>query len=144
MKIAMPFGILLLAVGCATHVENAGLPGPAAPQPVAHQPAAPNQTATDKRVVMDPALERAIHVVRIKSAASPAGYLRIQLNVENLTDSPKQFNYRIEWVDQYGQDLPLAALSWLPWSLLSHETTMLAGTAPTPAAKDFRVTFSAN
>jgi len=40
--------------------------------------------------------------------------------------------------------LPLAALSWLPWSLLSHETSMLAATAPTPAAKDFRVTFSAN
>ncbi len=140
----MPFGILLLAAGCATRVENAGLPGPTASQPAAHQPATPSQAASDKRVVMDPALEHAIHVVRIKSATGPAGYLRIQLNVENLTDSPRQFSYRIEWVDQYGQDLPLAALAWLPWTLLSHETSMLAATAPTPAAKDFRVTFSAN
>lgn len=140
----MPFGILLLAVGCTTHVENAGAPASAVPQSAAHQPAPPSQAVSDKRVVMDPALEHAIHVVRIKSATGSGGYLRIQLNVENLTDSPKQFNYRIEWVDQYGQDLPLAALAWLPWTLLSHETSMLAATAPTPAAKDFRVTFSVN
>jgi uncharacterized protein YcfL len=140
MKLAMSFAFMLLAAaGCATHATKAEPPHRVAPQP-----AAQSQAVTDSRVVMDPALEHAIHVVRIKAEPGAAGYLRIQLNVQNLTDSPKHFSYRIEWFDRDGGELPLAALSWLPWTLLSHETSLLAATAPTPAARDFRVTFSAN
>jgi uncharacterized protein YcfL len=135
------FLILLLAAagGCVTRVETAEPPHPEAPQPTAQR-----QTVTDKRVVIDPALDHVIHIVGIKSTTGPEGYLKIQLDVQNLTDSPKQFNYRIVWFDRDGLDLPLAASALLPWMLLSHETSLLAATAPTPAAKDFRVTFLAN
>jgi uncharacterized protein YcfL len=140
MKIAMPFVILLLAAaGCVTRVETVKLP-----QPGASQPAAQPQTVTDKRVVIDPALDKAIRIVGIKSTTGPEGYLKIQLNVQNLTGSPRRFSYRIDWFDRDGQELPMAASALLPWMLLSHETSFLAATAPTPAAKDFRVTFLAN
>jgi uncharacterized protein YcfL len=131
--------LLLAAAGCVTRVEPVQPSHPATPQPAA-QP----RTVTDKRVVMDPALGHAIHIVGIKSATGPEGYLKIQLNVQNLTDSPRQFSYRIVWFDRDGQELPLAALAPLPWTLLSRETSLLAATAPTPAAKDFRITFLAN
>jgi uncharacterized protein YcfL len=135
MKIMMPFLILLLAAsGCVTRVETV--------EP-AH-PVAQSRTVTDKRVVIDPALERVIHIVGISSTPGSGGYLKIQLNVQNMTDSPRQFSYRIDWFDRDGLDLPLAASALMPWTLLSHETSFLAATAPTPAAKDFRVTFLAN
>jgi len=135
----MPFLILLLAAadGCVTRVETVEPAHPEAPQ-------AQRQTVTDKRVVMDPALEQVIHIVGISSTPGSGGFLRIQLNVQNLTDSPKQFNYRIDWFDRDGLELPMAASAPLPWMLLSRETSFLAATAPTPAAKDFRVTFFPN
>jgi uncharacterized protein YcfL len=136
--------LLLAAAGCVTRVETVQLPQPDASHPEPASPAAQRQTVADKRVVIDPALDHVIHIVGITSTTGPAGYLKIQLNVQNLTDAPKQFNYRIEWFDRDGLDLPLAASASLPWMLLSHETSFLAATAPTPAAKDFRVTFLAN
>ena len=136
--------LLLAAAGCVTRVETVQLPQPGASLPEPASPMAQPQTVTDKRVVIDSALDHAIHIVGIKSTTGPEGFLKIQLNVQNLTDSPKQFRYRIDWFDRDGLDLPMAALTSIPWMLLSHETSFLAATAPTPAAKDFRVTFFAN
>jgi uncharacterized protein YcfL len=149
MKIMMPFLILLLtATGCVTHVETTETlhpetqPQTAKPQPQPQpQPQAEGQTVVDKRVVIDPALAHVIRIVGVKSTAGSEGFLKIQVNVQSLINSSKQFNYRIEWFDRDGLDLPMAASASTPWMLLSHETSLLAATAPTPAAKDFRVTF---
>ena len=131
------FLILLLAAagGCVTRVETVQVPHPEAPQ---------RQTVTDKRVVIAPPLDRAIHIVGIKSTTGAEGFLKIRLDVQNLTDSPQRFTYRIDWFDRDGLDLPMAALTSIPWTLLGHETSFLAATAPTPAARDFCITFLAN
>jgi uncharacterized protein YcfL len=135
MKILMPLLLLLLAAtGCVTSVETVPTP----------QPTAQRETVTDTRVMINPPLDSAIHIVGIKSTAGSEGFLKIQLDVQNLTGSAKQFSYRIDWFDKDGQDLPMAALISIPWTLLPHETSLLAATAPTPAAKDFRVTFYSN
>jgi uncharacterized protein YcfL len=135
------FLILLLAAaaGCVTRVETA-----APPHPAAAQPAPRPQPVTDKRVAIDPVLANVIQVVGIKSTIGTEGYLRIQMNVQNLAGSPKQFSYRINWFDGEGQELPMANSAPLTWMLLSHETSLLAATAPTPAARDFRVFFLTN
>ncbi len=127
--------ILLLAAagGCVTSVETVKTPR--------QQPAVQRQTVTDKRVVIASSLEHAIRVVGVKETTAPQGFLRIQVDVQNLTDTPKQFSYRIDWFDGNAQPLPMADSPSFPWMLLSHETSFLATTAPTPAAKDFRVTF---
>ena len=128
------FLILLLAAagGCVTSVETVKSP---------QQPEVQRQTVTDKRVVIDSSLEHAIRVVGIKSTTAHEGFLRIQVDVQNLTDSPKQFSYRIDWFDRNAQPLPMAGSASIPWMLLSRETSFLAATSPTPAAKDFCVTF---
>ena len=131
---AFLFLLLAAAAGCVTSVETVK---PPAPPP-------PRQTIMDKRVVIDPVLDHVIHIVGIKSTTGPEGYLKIQLDIQNLTDAPRQFSYRFDWFDQDGLDLPMAASPPIPWMLLSHETSFLAATAPTPAAKDFRVTFLPN
>jgi uncharacterized protein YcfL len=137
MKITMPFLILLTATaGCVTKVET-GYPQPETPVVLVAQPRA----ITDKRVVIDPALNQTIQLVGIKSTTGPEGFLKIQVNIQNLTGSPKHISYRIDWFDRDGMELPMAASESLPWMLLSHETSFLAATSPTPTAKDFRVTF---
>jgi uncharacterized protein YcfL len=144
MKKLTPFLILLLTAvaGCVTRVERMEPAQPAAPATHAAPPAQ-SQTVTDKRVVIDPALQHVIHIVRIKSTMGAEGYLKIQLNVQKLTGFPKNCNYRIDWFDADGMSLPLAG-TVLPWMLLSHETSFLAATSPTPAARDFRVVFGVN
>jgi len=141
MKKLMSFLFLLLAAGgCVTRVERMEPAQPVAPAGLA-SPTSQHQTGTDKRVVIDPALDRVIRIVRIKSTMGSEGFLKIQLNVQNLTGALKRFSYRIDWLDGNGVVLPMAGGTSFPWMLLSHETSFLAITAPTPEAKDFRATF---
>jgi uncharacterized protein YcfL len=136
MKSHAPLFLLLLAAaGCAQPVNNSQTLPPASPPP-AQQSAAP-----DKRIVINPSLQRFIQVVKTTSATGPEGYLKIQLDVLNRSDTPHQFRYSIDWLDGDGAELPLAANGFLDWMLLAHETSSIAATAPSPAAKDFRVTF---
>jgi len=138
MKITMPFLILLLAAaGCVTRVETIETPHP----PGQRQTVIQRKTVEDKRVVIDPALVHVIRIVGVKATMGSEGFLKVQVNVQNLVKASKQFSYRIEWFDENGQDLPMAASTSMPWTLLSQETSFLAATAPTPAARDFRVTF---
>jgi uncharacterized protein YcfL len=134
MKKTMPFLLLLLAAaGCVTRVETVERPHPVvAPQ---------RQTVVDKRVVIDPDLSQVIRIVGINATSGPEGFLKIQLDVQNLTGTPRKFSYRIDWFDRDGQALPMASSALMSWMLLSHETSFLATTAPTPSARDFRVTF---
>lgn len=144
MNILALFLVLLLSTcGCVTRIETNELPHPEAVAPRSAPSQTEGKTVSDKRVAIDPALEKVIRIVGIKSSAGADGYLKIQLNVQNQTSSPKEFTYQIDWFDQDGMALPMAASAPLAWTLLSHETSFLAAAAPTPAAKDFRVTFLA-
>ncbi len=129
-----------LAGGCVTKVETMELPHPETPPGAITS--SQTQTVMDKRVVIDPALEGSIRVVRIKAESGSNGFLKIQLNLQNMTDSPKEFFYRMDWFEKDGTPLPMASAT-TPWMLLKGETSFLAATAPTPAARDFCVTFVA-
>lgn len=136
MKIALRFVCLLVFLGgCVTERQQA-------PVSKAHPagPLLPRKTVVDPRVVVEPGLREVIRIVGLRTSESPEGFLRIQVDVENRTGSPQHFGYRIDWFDQQGQPLPLASTS-TPWMLLAHETSFMATTSPTPAARDFRVTF---
>lgn len=141
--------LLIAAAGCVTRVQNESFPpGPQQPAQTPpsgnRYPPAPTAPVSDKRITIDPALEKVIRIVRINTSLSPEGYLKLQLNVHNLTDAPVHFGYRVDWVDQEGQILPMFGVGELKWDLLAGETSFLAMTAPTVDVKDFRVTFLAN
>jgi len=140
MKGIIPLLVLLVAAGgCVTKVESPQTSRPVQQPP---QPEVKRQTVTDRRVVIDPALEHSIRLVGVHTS-SAGSFLKVQLDVQNLTGSIQSFNYQIEWFDQYQAPLPMADSAVLSWMLLGHETSFLANTAPTPAARDFRVTFIA-
>jgi uncharacterized protein YcfL len=80
-------------------------------------------------------------VVNVRLTNPPGGFLKIQVNVRNKTESPQRFRYRIEWFDQDGTRLPLADGGFVPWMLLPRETSSIAVTAPARDAADFEVAF---
>jgi uncharacterized protein YcfL len=71
----------------------------------------------------------------------PGAYLKIQLNVQNMTDAPQQFSYRIVWFDKDGERLPLGADNFIQWMLLPREVSSIAATSPSPTAADFGIAF---
>ncbi len=127
-------GWLVWAAGCAAPAKTA--PAQAAPAPAA-QP----QSASDKRFIIAPELEKVVHVVSVGLTHPPGGFLKIQVNVKNMTEVTQRFRYRIEWFDQDGAALPLAGGTFTSWMLMPHELSAVAVTAPTPAAADFGIAF---
>ena len=127
-------GWVLWAVGCAAPAGPATSAPPAPPPP--QRPSAP-----DPRFVLAPGLERVLQVVSVGLTNPPGAFLKIQVNVQNRTQSPLRFRYRIEWFDKDGAPLPLDGGVFIPWMLLPRESSSIAATAPAPAAVDFGIAF---
>ena len=135
---ATTFAVLL--TGCVTHVERYDAQSEQL-RPAA-QPETKAKPVTDKRVIIDRSLNHIVRLVKITSTTSRDGYLKIQLNIQNMTDNFQKFSYRIDWLDDQG--LPMAETDPMEWTLLRGKTSFLAATSPTPAAKSFRVMFARN
>jgi uncharacterized protein YcfL len=136
---AVMAGWVTWAGGCATPT------GPAAPAtpPLKTPPssAASSQSAADQRFVITSALEPVIHVVSVRLIHPRGDFLKIQVNVQNKTEAPQRFHYRIEWFDADGVQLQFVGGEFRPWVLLPHEMSSIAATAPTHAAADFEIEF---
>ena len=94
-------------------------------------------------MIVDTALDRTLQIIGVGTMTGPDGLLKIQVNVKNLTESPRWFSYRIEWFDKDGALMPEASGDNLPWMLLAGETSSIVATAPAVTAKDFGVAFIA-
>ena len=125
-------GVLLLAVsGCRTSVNTV--------EPA--QNTAQREMLPDKRVITDTSLNKAMRVLGVNSITTPAGFLKIQIEVQNLTGSLKSCTYRIEWFDEHAMIINSATTTALPLALEGRETKSVTATAPTSTAKDFRIKF---
>jgi uncharacterized protein YcfL len=71
----------------------------------------------------------------------PGAYLKIQVTLQNTSDSPQQFSYHLDWFDKDGKRLPMGAGDFIPWMLLPREISSIAATAPSPLAADFGIAF---
>lgn len=116
--------------GCTTvnSVENA-------------QPVAQRQMVADKRVLTDASLSRHVNLIGVNSATGPGGFLKIQIELQNITRSAQTFTYRIEWFDENGMLLTLPAANATPRTIEGKEVMDIVAVAPTPRAKDFRIKF---
>ena len=109
-------------------------------QPAEAAPPVASQNADDKRVLIVPKLRGILKITRVTASGGARGFLKIQVNVKNTTDSMQHFSYRIEWFDAYGDALAMATTS-IPWKLRPHEESSIAASAPSPAARDFGMAF---
>jgi uncharacterized protein YcfL len=68
------------------------------------------------------------------------GYLKFQVDVQNLTASAKTIIYHVDWLDKDGESLGIS-MEAPPCTLFPKETLPLALTAPASSARDFRLIF---
>jgi uncharacterized protein YcfL len=113
----------------------------ASPSPPTGRPPQNAAASEDKRFVIAPELEQILRVISVRLINPPGAYLKIQVNVQNITDKRQKFNYRIEWFDADGARMPVEAEEPSPWMLRPHEESSIVATAPTPAAADFGIAF---
>ena len=124
--------VALLPAGCATKTVNTLEPA---------QPVAQREMLSDKRILTDASLSQSVHIVGVNQATTPAGFMRIQVEVQNTTRSRRSFSYRVEWFDENGIIIPLPTYTAIPRTIEGKETLSLTATAPNPKAKDFRIKF---
>jgi|ERR1017187_1927858 uncharacterized protein YcfL len=127
MKSAPLLVMLLVLAGCS------------APSPHPAETARAAENLPDKRVTVDPALNGIIRVKKVQDMAASQGYLKIQVDLENLSSSARTIVYQVDWLDRDGVSLGIS-IEEPPCTLFRHETLPLAMTAPAPTARDFRLT----
>lgn len=98
---------------------------------------------SDKRVITDTGLYGGVRPVGINVATISTGFLKIQVEVQNLGSSVQAFAYRIEWFDAMGMIIHTPLTTWIDQQIQGGETLALTGIAPTETAKDFRIKFIA-
>jgi uncharacterized protein YcfL len=145
MQGALAAGVAALAAGCAApaNTTTTATQTPANPTttPAPQIQTSPQRpSAADKRFIIAPELLSVLHVVRVLLDNHPGTYLKIEVTVQNMTDAPQKFSYRIDWFDKEGERLPLGADN-IPWTLLPREVSSVAATAPAPTAADFGIAF---
>lgn len=105
------------------------------------QPVAQKQMLADKRVITDGSLNRRVRILGVNTATGPAGFLKIQVELQNTTRSTHAFSYRVEWFDENGMIIKLPTYTAIPKTIEGKETMSITATAPTDKAKDFRIKF---
>jgi len=98
---------------------------------------------SDKRLITDTGLHYAVQPVGINTITTPAGFLKIQVELQNTTGSMQKFTYRVEWFDEFGMAINSPMAVSIPRSIEGGESLALTAIAPTDRAKDFKIKFLA-
>ena len=143
MKKLLPLLLALpLFAACASNVNNSGAE-PASP-PTGAAPlrstAALAKTITDKRVIVDPDLGAAARLLSIVKSGPEQPYLRVEVNIQNQTESAQSFFYQFDWTDAFGNSLNMET-PIIPITLMAHEPTGVVAISPSPLPRNFCVYF---
>jgi len=143
---ALVAGLAILMAGCAGPAQPATTETPANPAttqtpPIQSSPQRPPNNSqpggnADKRYVIARELAGLLRVSDVRLTRGPDGYLKVQVNLQNLTEAPQQFSYRVDWFNEYGDRLHFGTEDFTSWMLLPRETSTFAVTAPSPTASD--------
>lgn len=107
------------------------------------EPSNPNyvrRNIPDKRVIRDRETARAVSVLNVIDGTTETGLARIGVEVQNLRRSVYRFNYRFDWFDAQGLPVSTPAATMISQQIEAGQILVLTSVAPTPNAKDFRLT----
>ncbi|MGQ3683934.1 MAG: DUF1425 domain-containing protein [Candidatus Loosdrechtia sp.] len=107
-------------------------------------PVGSRQMIADKRIITDATLNRKVNIIGLNESTTGGGFLRVQIEVLNMTDSLQNFSYVYEWYDLNGMLINTPASIWIPRQIEGREILTITAVAPTTAAKDFRIKFIEN
>lgn len=129
-KILIPFillsGTLLFNSGCTT-VNSA--------QRTVPQALKNNVDIT--KVITDPSLKRKVQIVGINEATVSGNMLKIQVELQNRTNSYQDFHYTFDWFDVDGMLVSSPTGGWRPSGIQARESKSISAVAPTPDTVDF-------
>jgi len=96
-----------------------------------------------RKVNYDSALGEAAKVTAAYEGHTPAGALRVQLQVANLTSGTEcDFMWKCEWFDSAGLSIPGQNPQWTKVILLPGQDTTISAVAASPAAVDWRISMT--
>lgn len=88
-------------------------------------------------VVNNPKWEKVL-AFRDVRAATPDGYLKVQVRIENLSTTEVDFETMFEWLDANGMKVSNAVERWAPGQVAARATADIQGVAPSRAAARYR------
>ena len=103
------------------------------------RPVGQRQMVADKRVITDHTLNRIARIVGVNETTGPGGFIKIQVELVNMTTDPQSFSYKFEWFDQNGMRVDTPTSTFIPRQLEARETIVISSVAPSPNAKDFQL-----
>lgn len=130
--IALCGASLLVITGCRSSSVNTVEPASQAGQ---------TQMISDQRVLTDQTLNNIVRIVGVNTATGEAGFLKIQVQVENRTRKARSFTYQVEWYDENGMIIESPIRVARPRTIEAREVLAITATAPNERAKDFRIKF---
>lgn len=125
--------LLLVGTGCNTNQHGVNTVEPSNPAYVRH-------TIPDKRVIRDRETARAVSVLQVIDGTTDTGLARVGVEVQNLRRSVFRFNYRFDWFDAQGLPVSTPTATMISQQIEAGQVLVLTSVAPTPQAKDFRLT----
>ena len=105
------------------------------------QPVGERHLVSDKRVITDRTLDRAVRIVGMSEGATPDGFIKVQVEVHNTGRWKKSFSYKVEWFDASGVIVDTPASTSITRQIEGGEALFLSAVAPNATAKDFRFKF---
>lgn len=124
-------GLLATAAGCTKdHAVNTYEPA---------NPAYVRHTIQDKRVIRDRWTARSVNVLNVIEGSSDTGLARVGVEVQNQRTFAFRFNYRFDWFDSQGLPVASPTATMISQQLEAGQVMTLMSVAPTPNAKDFRL-----
>ncbi len=140
MRTALPrlvrvlsLGAALAAAGCSTAHNRVNTVEPANPAYVRHN-------IEDKRIIRSPKTARAVSVLNVIEGTTPDGLMRIGVEIENPRARVFRFNYRFDWFDAQGFPVSTPTSTMVSQQIEGGQVLVLTSVAPTPDARDFRLT----
>lgn len=126
-------GVALCAGGCAAGIEPVGGKTPG------HWivPETGRNVVVDRRSMIGD-----VEIIATKSAmAGDVLKAEILLRISPKSKDPDMvpLQYRFDWYDAHGREIPANEGKWVPMLLFGRETQTIRGVAPDPRAREFRL-----
>lgn len=103
------------------------------------QPIGQRQMIADKRIITDASLNRIARIVGINETTGPGGFVKVQVELLNVSSDPQSFSYKFEWLDLNGMQVNTPTSTFIPRQIEARESIFISSIAPSANAKDFRL-----
>ena len=92
----------------------------------------------DRRVISDSSLDDYAYVESVNEGRV-GGLLMIQAKIANSTSALRRINYKFEWIDKNGMEVPSGASPWMTLILEGGESKNISAVAPSADVCDFKL-----